>query len=110
VDKINGLEGVRAEIVMVRAPDHSGKVELVRYLSPPDTEGAQPAAANRLGLRHICIEVTGLDKILDGLRAKGFDTVGEVCEVGSVYRDCYVRGPEGVIVELAERIPSGQAT
>jgi catechol 2,3-dioxygenase-like lactoylglutathione lyase family enzyme len=110
VDKINGLEGVRAEIVMVRAPDRSGKLELVKYLSPPDVENPQRVPANRLGLRHVAIEVSGLDKILEGLRAKGFDTVGEVCEVGSAYRDCYVRGPEGVIVELAERIPSGQAT
>jgi catechol 2,3-dioxygenase-like lactoylglutathione lyase family enzyme len=110
VDKINGLEGVRAEIVMVRAPDRSGKLELVKYLSPPDTEGAQPAPANRVGFRHIAIEVNGLDSILAGLRDKGFDTVGEVCEYGNVYRLCYVRGPEGVIVELAERIPSERAT
>jgi catechol 2,3-dioxygenase-like lactoylglutathione lyase family enzyme len=110
VDKINGLEGVRAEIVMVRTPDRSGKLELVKYLSPPDVESAHPLPANRLGLRHIAIEVSGLDTILDGLRGKGFDTVGEVCEYGNVYRLCYVRGPEGLIVELAERIPSQGAS
>jgi catechol 2,3-dioxygenase-like lactoylglutathione lyase family enzyme len=106
VDRINGLEGVRAQIVMVRAPDGSGKLELVKYLSPPDTENAQPAPANRVGFRHVAVEVSGLDSILDGLRSKGFDTVGEVLEYGNVYRTCYVRGPEGLILELAERNPS----
>jgi len=95
---------------MVRAPDGGGKLELVKYHSPPDTAGAQPAPANRLGFRHVAIEVNGLDTVLDGLRAKGFGTVGEVLEYGNVYRLCYVRGPEGVIVELAERISSEGAT
>jgi catechol 2,3-dioxygenase-like lactoylglutathione lyase family enzyme len=110
VDKINGLESVRTEIVMVRAPDGSGKLELVKYHSPPDTEGAQAAPANRLGFRHIAIEVSGLDTVLDGLRAQGFDTVGEVLEYGNVYRTCYVRGPEGLILELAERMSSEGAS
>src|SRR6187200_750909 len=75
VDRINGLEGVRAQIVMVRAPDGSGKLELVKYLSPRDTEGPQALAANRLGFRHIAIEVDDLNSIVDGLRDKGFDAV-----------------------------------
>ena len=106
VDKINGLEGVRAEILMVRAPDGSGKLELVKYIAPADGNGADASPANRPGLRHICLEIEDLDGILDGLRDQGFDTVGEVRAVGSAYRTCYVRGPEGLIVELAERLPS----
>ena len=106
VDKINGLDGVRAEVVMVRTPDRTGKLELVKYLAPADDEGAQPWPANRLGFRHICIEVNDLNAIVDRLRNQGFDTVGEVQDYGNIYRLCYVRGPEGLIVELAEQIAS----
>lgn len=109
VDKINGLDGVRAELVMVRTPDGSGKLELVTYHTPADTEGVHPLPANRLGFRHICIEVHDLDTIVAGLRDKGFETVGEVCEYEDIYRLCYVRGPEGLIVELAEQIASAGA-
>jgi catechol 2,3-dioxygenase-like lactoylglutathione lyase family enzyme len=106
VDKINGLDGVRAVIMMVRTPDGSGTLELVKYHAPADNEGAQPLPANRLGFRHIAIEVTDLNTIVDGLRNKSFDTVGEVQDYEGAYRLCYVRGPEGLIVELAERIAS----
>lgn len=110
VDEINGLDGVRAEIVMVRAPDGSGKLELVKYHSPADNEGAHPSPANRLGFRHIAVEVDDLDTIVDGLRDTGFDTVGEVRDFEDTYRLCYVRGPEGLIVELTEQIASGGAS
>jgi catechol 2,3-dioxygenase-like lactoylglutathione lyase family enzyme len=106
VDKINGLGGVRAEAMMVRAPDGSGRLELVKYHAPADEHGPQPLPANRLGFRHIAIEVDGLNPIVDRLRDEGFDTVGEVQDYESSYRLCYVRGPEGLIVELAERIGS----
>lgn len=104
VDKINGLDGVRAQVTMVRAPDGSGKLELVKYLAPADEEGAHPSPANRLGFRHICIEVEDLYAIVDGLGDKGFGTVGEVRDYGDSYRLCYLRGPEGLIVELAEKL------
>lgn len=104
VDKINGLDGVRADVVMVRTPDGSGKLELVKYHAPADSNGVHPFPANRLGFRHICIEVEDLNGIVDGFRAKGFDTVGEVQDYGNVYRLVYVRGPEGLIVELAEKL------
>jgi len=110
VDKINGLEGVRAQVAMVRTPDGSGKLELVKYLAPADDEGARPWPANRLGFRHICIEVEDLNTIVDGLGDKGFDTVGEVRDYGDTYRLCYLRGPEGLIVEFAERIASQAAS
>jgi catechol 2,3-dioxygenase-like lactoylglutathione lyase family enzyme len=109
VDKINGLDGVRAQFVMVRTPDRTGKLELVKYHAPADGDGPQRLPANRLGLRHICLEVDDLDTLLGGLRDRGFDTVGEVCAYGNVYRLCYVRGPEGLIVELAEKIAAARA-
>jgi catechol 2,3-dioxygenase-like lactoylglutathione lyase family enzyme len=106
VDKINGLEGVRAEIAMVRTPDRTGTLELVKYHAPADDDGVHPWPANRPGFRHICIEVDDVNGIVDGLRDDGFAPVGEVRDYGDVYRLVYVRGPEGLIVELAENIAS----
>ncbi len=109
VDKVVGLEGVRAEVVMVRTPDGSGTLELIKFHAPADHEGAQPLSANRLGFRHIAIEVDDLSTILEGLRARGFNTIGEVYDFEGSYRDCYLRGPEGLIVELAQRIAGKEA-
>jgi catechol 2,3-dioxygenase-like lactoylglutathione lyase family enzyme len=106
VDRINGLDDVQAEMAFVRTPDRTGKLELIKYHSPADDQRPQPTPANRLGYRHLAIEVTGLNEIVDGLRDQGFDTVGEVQDYGSSYRLCYVRGPEGLIVELAEKLGS----
>jgi catechol 2,3-dioxygenase-like lactoylglutathione lyase family enzyme len=100
IDKINGLDDVRTEFAMVRTPDRTGKLELLKYHVPADTDGPHALAANRFGLRHICLEVEDLDLQLDRLRGKGFDLVGEVADY--VYRLCYVRGPEGLIIELAQ--------
>jgi catechol 2,3-dioxygenase-like lactoylglutathione lyase family enzyme len=104
VDRINGLDGVRAEIVMVRTPDGSGKLELVKYHAPADDEGARPWPANRAGFRHVCLQVEDLAGIVERLRGQGLDTVGDVQDYGGSWRLCYLRGPEGLIVELAERI------
>src|SRR4051812_27947340 len=78
VDRINGLDGVRAELEMVSAPDGSGKLEIVKYHAPAHGEGPQPLPPNRPGFRHIAIEVNDLNTIVDRLRDEGFDTVGEV--------------------------------
>jgi catechol 2,3-dioxygenase-like lactoylglutathione lyase family enzyme len=104
VDRINGLDGVRAEVMMVRTGDGSGGLELVKYHAPTTGERPEAAPANRLGFRHIAIEIKDLNTMVDGLRAKGFDTVGEVQDYGTTWRLCYVRGPEGLIVELAEKL------
>jgi catechol 2,3-dioxygenase-like lactoylglutathione lyase family enzyme len=106
VDRINGLDGVQAELVMVRTPDRTGKLELVKYHSPEDDQRPQPTPANRLGYRHLAIEVADLNGIVDRLRDQGFDPVGEVQDYGTSYRLAYVRGPEGLIVELAEKLGS----
>ena len=112
VDKIVGLDGVRSEIVMLQTPGGGGKLELTKFHAPADNtddSGAHPLPANRLGFRHIALEVNDLNTIVGGLRDKGFDTVGEVRDYEDIYRLCYVRGPEGLIVELAERIASERA-
>lgn len=106
VDKINGLDGVRAELAMIRTPDGSGRLEIIKYHAPADTATVHPWPANRLGLRHLCIEINDLNTTVDKLRANGFDTVGEVQDYEDSYRLCYLRGPEGLIIELAENISS----
>jgi catechol 2,3-dioxygenase-like lactoylglutathione lyase family enzyme len=110
VDKVVGVDGVRAELVMVRTPDGSGKLELTKFHAPVDNEDVHPLPANRLGLRHIAFEVHDLNTIVDGLRDKGFATVGDVRDFENTYRLCYVRGPEGLIIELAEQIGSERAS
>lgn len=109
VDKIVGLDGIRAEMVFVRTPDGSGTLELVKFHAPADTEGAHPWPANRLGFRHICFQVKDIDTLVIRLRDRGYDTVGEVREYEDIYRLCYVRGPEGLIVELAEKLTAEAA-
>jgi catechol 2,3-dioxygenase-like lactoylglutathione lyase family enzyme len=106
VDRVVGLEGVRAEMVFVRTPDGNGRLELSKFHSPSDDEGAPPAAANRLGIRHVSFVVDDLETMVEGLRGKGLNTVGEVQDYEDTFRLCYVRGPEGIIVELAQRIGS----
>jgi catechol 2,3-dioxygenase-like lactoylglutathione lyase family enzyme len=104
VDAINGLDGVRAEVVMASTPDGTGTLELVKYLTPADEGSPRPLPPNRFGFRHICLEVEDLDGTVDRLRGEGLDLVGEARDYGTSYRLCYVRGPEGLIVELAENI------
>jgi catechol 2,3-dioxygenase-like lactoylglutathione lyase family enzyme len=104
VDRMNGLEGVRAEIVMLRTPDGNAKVELARYRSP-SYEGADgPAPANAPGMRHILFVVDDIEPSLARLRAHGGELVGELVNYENSYWLCYVRGPAGIIVELAEKI------
>jgi catechol 2,3-dioxygenase-like lactoylglutathione lyase family enzyme len=109
VDKINGIEGVRAEFRFVRTPDGTGSLELIKYHAPAARHGPEPQPANRPGYRHFCIEVEDLNGIVDRLRDQGFGLVGETRDYGNSYRLCYVRGPEGLIVELAENISAGRA-
>ncbi|UGS36465.1 VOC family protein [Capillimicrobium parvum] len=104
VDRINGLEGVRADIAMLRTPDGNGKVELARYRSPSYAGGDQPAPANAPGIRHILFVVDDIEASLDDLRAHGGELVGDLENYANSYRLCYVRGPAGIIVELAEKI------
>ena len=104
VDRIVALDGVRAEIAFVQTPDGHGRLELVKFHSPP-TQGGEPhAPANTPGLRHVAFAVENIDAVVAGLRARGAELVGELERYEDSYRLCYVRGPEGIIVELAEKI------
>lgn len=102
LDRVLGLHGVRTENRMLRTPDGASSVELSRYERAE--AAADPSPPNRLGTPHVCIEVADLDRVLGTLRAAGYGTVGEVIEYGGVYRLVYARGPENLIVELAQRI------
>ena len=104
VDRVVGLEGVRADIAMLDTPDGHGRVELVKFHAPPGPSGDRDAPSNALGIRHITFAVDDLDAVVAGLQARGAELVGEVERYKDIYLLCYVRGPAGIIVELAERI------
>jgi len=104
VDRVVGLEGIRADIAMMETPDGHGRVELSKFHSPPGEGGDRQTPANTPGLRHISFLVEDIDAVLARLRASGAELVGEVESYRDIYRLCYVRGPEGIIVELAEQI------
>ena len=105
VDRINGIEGVRVDIVMMRTPDGKGRLELTRFRNPPLVE-IHPATAppNALGLRSVMFAVEHLDDTIARLRATGAELMGEVVQYQDIYRLCYMRGPAGIIVALAEEL------
>ena len=103
VDRIVGLEGVRAEIAMMQTPDGHGRLELAKFHSPPAQGGDRHAPANTPGIRHLAFAVDDIDAVVAGLRARGAELVGELERYEDSYRLCYIRGPEGIIVELAEK-------
>jgi catechol 2,3-dioxygenase-like lactoylglutathione lyase family enzyme len=104
VDRIVGLEGVRADLAMMQTPDGNGRLELVKFHSPSYHGDNRHAPANAPGIRHITFAVEDIDAVVAGLRAHGADLVGELERYEDIYRLCYVRGPEGIIIELAEQI------
>jgi catechol 2,3-dioxygenase-like lactoylglutathione lyase family enzyme len=104
VDRVVGLRGVRAEIVMMETPDGHGRIELAKFHAPLGGAGDRHAPANTPGIRHVTFAVDDIDDVLAGLRAHGAELIGEVERYQDSYRLCYVRGPEGIIVELAEPI------
>ena len=105
VDRVNGLEGVQVDIVMMRTPDGHGRLELTKFRRPKLVD-IQPAIAppNALGLRSIMFAVDSVDAAVARLRATGAELVGEVAQYEDKYRLCYMRGPAGIIVALAEEL------
>jgi catechol 2,3-dioxygenase-like lactoylglutathione lyase family enzyme len=103
VDRVTGLKDVKDDLVMLQAPDGQLNLELVKFHYPADKAGIQPTRANTLGLRHLCFVVEGLDDIVATLQSKGYPLIGEVQVYRNVYKICYIKGPEGIIIELAEQ-------
>jgi catechol 2,3-dioxygenase-like lactoylglutathione lyase family enzyme len=105
VDSVVGLEGVRADIAMLRTPDGHGRIELTRFHSPPAVRSVpERAPSNTLGIRRIMFAVKGVDDVVARLRSHGAELVGEIAQYGDSYRLCFVRSPEGFVVGLAEQL------
>jgi catechol 2,3-dioxygenase-like lactoylglutathione lyase family enzyme len=104
-DAVVGLQGVRADIAMMRTPDGHGGVELSRFHSPAAIRPEpQNAPSNTLGMRRIMFAVDGLDDLVARLRGHGAELVGEIAQYEDLYRLCFMRGPEGIIVGLSEQL------
>jgi catechol 2,3-dioxygenase-like lactoylglutathione lyase family enzyme len=105
VDDVNGLDGVRVEIAMMRTPDGHGKLELTKFSAPAAISAEpEPAPPNTLGLRSVMFAVDDVDDVVARLRKHGAELVGEIAQYENLYRLCYVRGPAGIIVALAEEL------
>lgn len=104
VDRVVGLDGVRAVIAMMRTPDGHGRLELTKFHTPMAARAEPNAPANTPGIRHITFAVDDIDDVLARLHAHGAELIGQLEQYGDSYRLCYVRGPEGIIVELAEQL------
>ena len=104
VDRVVALEGVRSDIAMLQTPDGDTRIELSTFRSPPSPAGDRRAPSNTPGLRHIAFIVDDMDAVVAGLRARGADFISDVERYEDSYRLCYIRGPEGIIVELAEEL------
>jgi catechol 2,3-dioxygenase-like lactoylglutathione lyase family enzyme len=105
VDQVIGLDGVRADIAMMRTPDGHSRVELSTFHRPAAIR-AEPtnAPANTLGIRRIMFAVDDIDEAVARLRTRGGQLVGDVAQYNDQYRLCYVRGPEGILIGLAEQL------
>lgn len=104
VDRVNGVDGVRAEMAMMNTPDGDGTLELIRFSSPAGPEADFTAPANAPGIRHVLFRVDDLDDTVSRLQARGGELVGTVEEYAGIYRLCFMRGPAGIIIELAQKI------
>src|SRR5215218_2583045 len=105
VDSTVGLNDVRADIAMMRTPDGHGRVELSKFHTPPAVK-AEPASApaNTLGIRRIMFAVDDIDDVVARLQKRGAKLVGEIAKYEDIYRLCFLRGPEGIIIGLAEQL------
>jgi len=105
VDSVVGLDGVRADITMLRTPDGHGRVELTRFHTPPAVRTEpENAPANALGLRRIMFAVDDLDDVVARLRTHGAELLREIAQYEDAYRLCFMRRPEGIIIGLAEQL------
>ena len=110
VDRVIGLDGVRSDIVMMRTPDGHGRLELSRFQKPTAIRTEPDAPVNTLGIRRIMFAVTDIDDVVARLQKHGAQLVGEVVQYEDVYRLCYLRGPGGILVALAEQLGTRSVT
>ena len=103
-DAVTGLRNMRVEIAMMRTPDGHGRIELSRFLAPPVVADHRNAPVNALGYLRVMFAVDDLDDTLARLRSHGAQLVDEVVQYEDMYRLCYIRGPEGLLVGLAQEL------
>jgi catechol 2,3-dioxygenase-like lactoylglutathione lyase family enzyme len=101
---VTGLRGMRVEVAMMRTPDGHGRLELSRFLSPPVVADHRAAPVNALGYLRVMFAVDNLDDTLARLSKLGAEVVDEVVQYENIYRLCYIRGPEGILIGLAEQL------
>src|SRR5437762_3230671 len=104
VDTVIGIPNSRSEIVMLRPPDGGTGLELSSFIQPKHEPGSPDAMSNELGLRNVCFQVDNLQGVVDRLAADGYGLVGGIGQYENIWRQAYVRGPDGIIVALAQRI------
>lgn len=104
LDRIVGLKDVKTACVGLRMPDSQAWIELVKFYSSSDEKDIQQPFANTLGIRHICFAVEDIEALVAKLKKKGTEIFSEIQQYEESYKLCYVRGPEGIILELAEKI------
>ena len=104
VDRVVGLNGVRSDIVMMRTPDGHSRLELSKFQKPTAISTEPNIPVNTLGIRRIMFAVTDIDDVVTRLKKHGAELVGEVAQYEDMYRLCYLRGPEGIVVALAEQL------
>jgi catechol 2,3-dioxygenase-like lactoylglutathione lyase family enzyme len=102
--RVTGLGNQRVEIAMMRTPDGQGRLEISRFLTPPTISDHRNAPVNALGYLRVMFEVDDIDDTLARLRKRGAQLVGEVVQYEDVYRLCYIRGPEGLLVGIAQKM------
>jgi catechol 2,3-dioxygenase-like lactoylglutathione lyase family enzyme len=102
--RVTGLRDMRVEIAMMRTPDGHSRLEISRFLEPPVIEDHRGAPVNALGYLRVMFTVEDIDDTLSRLEARGAKLVGEVAQYGDMYRLCYIRGPEGVLIGLAQEL------
>jgi catechol 2,3-dioxygenase-like lactoylglutathione lyase family enzyme len=104
VDRVVGLEDVRCELSILQTEDGHGRLELMQFASPPARKGDTNAPPNTLGIRRLAFSVDDLDAAVASVEDRGLELLGDIVRYEDIYRLCYVRGPEGIIVMLAERL------
>jgi catechol 2,3-dioxygenase-like lactoylglutathione lyase family enzyme len=104
LDESVGLKGVKTEMVMLGTPDGGANVELARFIAPADENGVRPTPANALGIRHVAFLVDDIEAVVARLKAKGTETFSEIHQYEDIYKHLYIRGPEGIILELGQEL------
>ena len=104
LDQVVALKNVKTELVWMQTPDHEVSLELVKYHRPTDEKGIQPPLSNTLGIRHIAFVVEDIEAIVAKLKKRGVEVFSEIQNYENTYKLCHFRGPEGIILEVAEEV------